>query len=66
MPAQGTGAPAQGAASAAPGRGVDEPGEHAFWEERTRIFLQPIAAPSILGLFGLATATMMVGAWECR
>jgi succinate-acetate transporter protein len=25
-----------------------------------RIFLQPIAAPSILGLFGFATATMMV------
>src|SRR5436190_23519200 len=28
-----------------------------------RIFLQPIAAPSILGLFGFATATMMVAAW---
>lgn len=40
-----------------------EQGEFAFWQERSRIFLQPIAAPSILGLFGLATATMMVGAW---
>jgi len=28
-----------------------------------RIVLQPIAAPSILGLFGFATATMMVAAW---
>src|SRR5918912_1608878 len=27
-----------------------------------RIFLQPIAAPSILGLFGFAAATMMVAA----
>lgn len=29
---------------------------------RPQVFLQPIAAPSILGFFGLATATMMVGA----
>jgi succinate-acetate transporter protein len=28
------------------------------------VFLQPIAAPSILGLFGFAMATMMVGAWQ--
>ncbi|WP_171064141.1 acetate uptake transporter family protein [Actinomadura soli] len=56
--------PAQGAAAAAPGRGADMPGEHALWEDRTRISLQPVAAPSILGLFGLAGATMMVGAWE--
>src|SRR5262249_59944515 len=27
-----------------------------------RIFLQPIAAPSILGLFGFMAATLMVGA----
>ncbi|MEU6041462.1 GPR1/FUN34/YaaH family transporter [Actinomadura sp. NPDC047616] len=45
-------------------RGPEEfPEEHAVWEDRTRIFLQPVAAPSILGLFGLATALMMVGAW---
>jgi succinate-acetate transporter protein len=29
---------------------------------RPRVFLQPIAPPSILGLFGFATATMMVSA----
>ncbi|MFF5262175.1 acetate uptake transporter family protein [Actinomadura viridis] len=38
--------------------------EYAIWEDRTRVFLQPVAAPSILGLFGLAGATMMVGAWH--
>lgn len=31
------------------------------WERRTRIVLSPVAAPSILGLFGLASATFMVG-----
>lgn len=34
------------------------------WRSRSRIVLQPIAAPSILGLFGFAVATMMVGAWQ--
>ncbi|MDE3205970.1 MAG: GPR1/FUN34/YaaH family transporter [Acidobacteriota bacterium] len=34
------------------------------WLARTRMVLQPIAAPSILGLFGFAMATMMVGAWQ--
>ncbi|HEX4123490.1 MAG TPA: hypothetical protein VHY37_02110 [Tepidisphaeraceae bacterium] len=29
-------------------------------------FLQPIAAPSILGLFGFAGATVMVGAYMAR
>ncbi|MEO3869789.1 GPR1/FUN34/YaaH family transporter [Nonomuraea sp. B12E4] len=37
--------------------------DHAAWQGRTRVFLQPIAAPSILGLFGFAAATLMVGAW---
>jgi uncharacterized protein len=37
--------------------------EHALWQDRARVFLQPIAPPSILGLFGLAAALMMVGAW---
>lgn len=32
------------------------------WRSQTRIFLQPIAAPSILGLFGFAGATFMVSA----
>lgn len=30
------------------------------WQSSTRVFLQPIAAPSILGLFGFAAATFMV------
>lgn len=34
------------------------------WLARTRVFLSPIAAPSIMGLFGFAIATMMVGAWQ--
>lgn len=34
------------------------------WLARTRVFLQPIAAPSVLGLMGFAVATMMVGAWQ--
>lgn len=33
------------------------------WEARTRIFLTPIAAPSILGLFGFASSTFMVAAF---
>ncbi|SDL09393.1 acetate uptake transporter family protein [Nonomuraea jiangxiensis] len=37
--------------------------DHAAWQGRTRVFLQPIAAPSILGLFGFGAATLMVGAW---
>ncbi|TDD35088.1 hypothetical protein E1287_14925 [Actinomadura sp. KC06] len=40
------------------------PGEHALWEDRTRISLQPVAAPSILGLFGFAGAIGMFGAWQ--
>ena len=33
------------------------------WRDATRVFLQPIAAPSILGLFGFAGATFMVAAY---
>jgi succinate-acetate transporter protein len=36
--------------------------EIADWRASTRIFLQPIAAPSILGLYGFAAATFMVAA----
>jgi len=36
--------------------------EIADWRERSRVFLQPIAAPSILGLFGFAGATFVVSA----
>lgn len=32
------------------------------WRDHTRVFLQPIAAPSILGLYGFAAATFMVTA----
>jgi succinate-acetate transporter protein len=35
---------------------------HDMWLDNTRVFLQPIAAPSILGLFGFAGATFMVAA----
>ena len=33
------------------------------WRNHARVFLQPIAAPSILGLFGFAAATFMVTAY---
>lgn len=36
---------------------------HELWGSRTRIFLTPVAAPSILGLFGFASSTFMVGAF---
>ena len=36
--------------------------ELAAWQDRTRVFLQPIAPPSILGLFGFAAATFIVSA----
>jgi succinate-acetate transporter protein len=32
-----------------------------FWREHSQITLQPVAAPSILGLYGLAGATFVVG-----
>lgn len=34
------------------------------WRARTRVVLTPMAAPSIIGLFGFALATLMVGAWQ--
>jgi succinate-acetate transporter protein len=37
-------------------------GRHEQWLDHTRVFLQPIAAPSILGLFGFAGATFMIAA----
>ncbi len=36
--------------------------ERDFWQDRTRIELQPIAPPSILGLYGFAGATLIVAA----
>lgn len=44
-----------------PGNGR-EASELADWRAQARVFLQPIAAPSILGLFGFASATFMVSA----
>lgn len=38
-------------------------GELREWRDHTRVFLQPIAAPSILGLFGFSAATFMVTAY---
>ena len=37
-------------------------GHNGHYENVTRVFLQPIAAPSILGLYGFAGATFMVAA----
>jgi uncharacterized protein len=34
--------------------------DHSDWIQQTRVFLQPIAAPSILGLFAFAAATFVV------
>ena len=36
--------------------------EQTFWPEHTTISLQPVAPPSILGLYGLAAATFIVAA----
>jgi succinate-acetate transporter protein len=38
-------------------------GEFREWRDHARVFLQPIAAPSILGLYGFAAATFMVTAY---
>lgn len=40
------------------GDGFD--GEFEFWRNRAQVSLQPLAAPSILGLFGFAGATFIV------
>ncbi len=39
---------------------AESPETRAMWGERTRLVLTPVAAPSILGLFGFASATFMV------
>ncbi len=38
--------------------------ELGVWRDHARVFLQPIAAPSILGLYGFACATFMVTAYQ--
>lgn len=44
------------------GNGVVAVDDPVGWRSQTRVFLTPIAAPSILGLFGFAGATFMVAA----
>lgn len=34
--------------------------EHLFWHEHSRLVLTPVSAPSVLGLFGFAAATLVV------
>jgi succinate-acetate transporter protein len=38
--------------------------DYQAWLARTRVFLTPIAAPSIMGLFGFMIGTVMLGAWQ--
>jgi succinate-acetate transporter protein len=38
--------------------------DHEGWLARSRVVLTPIAAPSIMGLFGFAMATVMLGAYQ--
>jgi succinate-acetate transporter protein len=56
-------ADANGAAvGAAPnGRALDHEALRTVWEERSRVVLTPVAAPSILRLFGFFSATLLVG-----
>jgi succinate-acetate transporter protein len=39
-------------------------GELGVWRDHARVFLQPIAAPSILGLYGFSCATFIVTAYQ--
>ena len=38
--------------------------DHAGWISRSRVFLVPMAAPSIMGLFGFMIGTVMLGAYQ--
>jgi uncharacterized protein len=38
--------------------------DHEGWMARSRVFLTPIAAPSIMGLFGFMISTLLLGAWQ--
>lgn len=51
-----------GTQPAAPSATNGASGELREWRDHARVFLQPIAAPSILGLYGFAAATFMVTA----
>jgi succinate-acetate transporter protein len=37
-------------------------GDYQYWRDHTQIALQPVAAPSVLGLYGFAGATFIVAA----
>jgi uncharacterized protein len=38
--------------------------DQAGWLSRSRVMLTPMAAPSIMGLFGFVIGTVMLGAWQ--
>lgn len=38
--------------------------DHEGWVARSRVMLTPIAAPSIMGLFGFMIGMVMLGAWQ--
>jgi uncharacterized protein len=54
----------QGPVSSERGDGGYYDEEELAWLGRTRVFLQPIAPPSVMGLMGFSVATLMVGAWQ--
>ena len=41
-----------------------DPDRFRDWQDRSRVVLVPMAAPSIMGLAGFVIATVMVGAWQ--
>ena len=58
-----TTANARGATAAGDGHSGNGHSEFDFWRDHSRVNLSPIAAPSILGLYGFAVATFMVAAY---
>jgi uncharacterized protein len=38
--------------------------DHQAWLARSRVFLMPMAAPSIMGLFGSIIGTVVLGSWQ--
>jgi uncharacterized protein len=61
---EGRGPAPQGSSTAAAGgssvAATDDAAEYEAWRNRHRVVLTPIAAPSVLGLFGFAAATFLV------
>ncbi|MGW4568618.1 hypothetical protein ACWEN3_41815 [Streptomyces sp. NPDC004561] len=41
-------------------QGMEDPDSYEAWRARSRLVLTPVAAPSILGLFGFGAATFTV------